>query len=89
MLFYLARKYTSLTLVQIGARVNKRHSTVLKGIATIEHNLTAETAAGRQTAAVVRLIERSAGCVQNEAGDAQNSAQNNAQATQQQELVTV
>ena len=88
-LFYLARKYTSLTLVQIGARVNKRHSTVLKGIATIEHNLTAETAAGRQTAAVVRLIERSAGCVQNEAGDAQNSAQNNAQATQQQELVTV
>ena len=65
-LFYLARKYTSLTLVQIGARVNKRHSTVLKGIATIEHNLSAETATGRQTAAVVRLIERSAGCVQDE-----------------------
>ncbi len=65
-LFYLARKYTNLTLVQIGARVNKRHSTVLKGIATIEHNLSAETATGRQTAAVVRLIERSAGCVQDE-----------------------
>ncbi len=66
-LFYLARKYTNLTLVQIGARVNKRHSTVLKGIATIEHNLSAETATGRQTAAVVRLIERSAGCVQDDA----------------------
>ncbi len=72
-LFYLARKYTSLTLGQIGARVNKRHSTVLKGIATIEHNLTAETASGRQTAAVVRLIERSAGCLQD---DAQDEAQN-------------
>lgn len=65
-LFYLARKYTSLTLVQIGARVNKRHSTVLKGIATIEHNLTAGTASGRQTAAVVRVIERSAGCLQDD-----------------------
>ncbi len=80
-LFYLARKYTSLTLVQIGARVNKRHSTVLKGIATIEHNLTAETAAGRQTAAVVRLIERSAGCVENETGDTHD--------TEQRELMTV
>ena len=68
-LFYLARKYTSLTLAQIGARVNKRHSTVIKGIATIEHNLTAGTASGRQTAAVVRVIERSAGCLQDDAHD--------------------
>ncbi|MDO5538261.1 MAG: DnaA/Hda family protein [Desulfovibrionaceae bacterium] len=62
-LFYLARKYTNLTLVQIGARVNKRHSTVIKGIATVEQSMTSETASGRQTARVVHLIEKTAGCV--------------------------
>ncbi len=63
-LFYLARKYTTMTLMEIGARVNKRHSTVIKGIATIEHNLTVDTATGRQTAAVVRIIEQNAGCIE-------------------------
>lgn len=62
-LFYLARKYTNLTLVQIGARVNKRHSTVIKGIATVEQSMTSDTASGRQTQHVVHLIEKTAGCV--------------------------
>ncbi len=62
-LFYLARKYTTMTLVQIGARVNKRHSTVIKGIATIEESLNSETLSGRQTARVVQHIEKTAGCV--------------------------
>ncbi len=62
-LFYLARKYTTMTLVQIGARVNKRHSTVIKGIATVEERLSSETLSGRQTARVVHLIERSAGII--------------------------
>lgn len=62
-LFYLARKHTNMTLVQIGAKVNKRHSTVIKGIASIEHSLASATASGRQTARVVQLIERNAGYV--------------------------
>lgn len=61
-LFYLARKHTSMTLAQIGAKVNKRHSTVIKGIATIEHSLTSQTKSGRQTAHLVELIEKNAGC---------------------------
>ena len=61
-LFYLARKHTSMTLAQIGAKVNKRHSTVIKGIASIEHSLTSQTKSGRQTAHLVELIEKNAGC---------------------------
>ncbi len=63
-LFYLARKHTRLTLAQIGARVNKRHSTVIKGIASVEHTLNSQTSAGRQTAHLVELIEKNAGCPQ-------------------------
>lgn len=63
-LFYLARKHTRLTLAQIGARVNKRHSTVIKGIASVEHTLSSQTSAGRQTAHLVELIEKNAGCAQ-------------------------
>ncbi len=61
-LFYLARKYTDLTLVQIGARVNKRHSTVIKGIAAVEHSLSCATSTGRQTARLISLIETDTGC---------------------------
>ncbi|MBO4297067.1 MAG: ATP-binding protein, partial [Desulfovibrio sp.] len=60
-LFYLARKHTDLTLEQIGGRLNKRHSTVLKGIAAVEQEMRRESTAGRQMQRVVSLIERSAG----------------------------
>ncbi|MBQ2515877.1 MAG: chromosomal replication initiator protein DnaA, partial [Desulfovibrio sp.] len=60
-LFYLARKHTDLTLEQIGGRLNKRHSTVLKGIAAVEQEMGRESTAGRQMQRVVSLIERSAG----------------------------
>ena len=60
-LFYLARKHTDLTLEQIGGRLNKRHSTVIKGITAVEQEMLRESVAGRQMQRVVSLIERSAG----------------------------
>ncbi len=60
-LFYLARKHTDLTLEQIGGRLNKRHSTVIKGITAVEQEMLRESSAGRQMQRVVSLIERSAG----------------------------
>ncbi len=60
-LFYLARNHAHLTYEQIGARVNRTHSTVIKGITTIEHKLTLDTPAARQTAHLVELIEKNAG----------------------------
>lgn len=46
--FYLARKHTNLSLKDIGTRFNRRHSTVLKGITTVEREINRETHLGRQ-----------------------------------------
>lgn len=56
--FYLARKHTDLSLQEIGDRFNRRHSTVLKGITSIEREMTRETPIGRQVAGALSVIER-------------------------------
>lgn len=60
--FYLARKHTELSLEDIGSAFNRRHSTVLRSITTVERELARESRLGRQIARAVSLIERSAGC---------------------------
>ena len=61
LVYYLARKHTSLTLEQIGEKFNRRHSTVIKGITSVERELSKESSLGRQMARAVQLIERNAG----------------------------
>lgn len=53
--FYLARKYTDLSLKEIGRRFNRRHSTVLKGIAKVEREISRQTPLGRQ---IEKTLER-------------------------------
>lgn len=60
-LFYLVRKHTHLTLEEIGSRVNKRHSTVIKGISAVEQEISSSSPAGRQISRVISLIERNTG----------------------------
>lgn len=55
--FYMARKFTELSLEDIGARFNKRHSTVLKGITNIEREITLNTPAGRQIQSVIERFK--------------------------------
>ena len=59
--YFLARKHTELTLEEIGEKFNRRHSTVIKGITSVERELSKETTLGRQIARAVKLIERNAG----------------------------
>ena len=59
--YYLARKHTELTLEEIGDKFNRRHSTVIKGITSVERELSKESILGRQIASAVKLIERNAG----------------------------
>ncbi len=57
-IFYLARRHTELSLQAIGDKFSRRHSTVLKGIASIERELRRESPLGRQIAGTLALIER-------------------------------
>ncbi len=57
-IFYLARKHTELSLQDIGDRFSRRHSTVLKGIASVERELRRESPLGRQIAGTLALLER-------------------------------
>jgi chromosomal replication initiator protein len=59
--YYLTRKHTELSLEEIGSAFNRRHSTVIKGITSVEREISRESAEGRQLARAVRLIERNAG----------------------------
>lgn len=59
--FYLARKHTDLSLAEIGDRLNRTHSSVIKGITSLERELARESAKGRQIARALDLIERNAG----------------------------
>lgn len=61
--YYLARKHTELSLQEIGEKFNRRHSTVVKGITSIERELQRASATGRQVAGTLSLIERNAGIV--------------------------
>ncbi|MDR0816626.1 MAG: chromosomal replication initiator protein DnaA [Desulfovibrio sp.] len=60
-IYYLARKHTDLSLEAIGEKFNRRHSTVIKGIASVEREISKESTLGRQIAKAVHLIERNAG----------------------------
>ncbi len=53
--FYLARKFTDLSLKEIGRRFNRRHSTVIKGITNMEKEIYRDTPQGRQ---LIQLVER-------------------------------
>ncbi|EPR42746.1 Chromosomal replication initiator protein dnaA [Desulfovibrio sp. X2] len=55
--FFLARKYTDLSLKDIGVRFNRKHSTVLKGITKVEREMTKRTPAGRQFERALDLLE--------------------------------
>ncbi len=59
--YYLARKHTDATLEEIGQRFNRRHSTVVKGISTIERQLQSQSSSGRQVANTLQLVEKNAG----------------------------
>lgn len=58
--FFLLRKHTDLTLEQIGDRFNRRHSTVLKGITSMEREMSRQSPTGRQLTHTVSLIEKQA-----------------------------
>ena len=60
-IYYLARKHTDLSLDEIGRSFNRRHTTVLKGISSIERELSLGSKLGRQIARAVSLVERNAG----------------------------
>jgi chromosomal replication initiator protein len=46
--FFLARKYTDLSLEAIGKQFNRRHSTVLKGINYVQREMANKTHLGLQ-----------------------------------------
>ncbi|WP_432738158.1 chromosomal replication initiator protein DnaA [Maridesulfovibrio sp. FT414] len=46
--FFLARKHTDLSLKDIGSKLGRRHSTVIKGITNIEREISLQTPLGRQ-----------------------------------------
>jgi len=46
--FFLGRKYTNLSLNEIGKHLNRRHSTVLKGITSMEQEIKKDSHIGRQ-----------------------------------------
>ena len=62
-IYYLARKHTSLSLQEIGGNFNRKHSTVIKGITSVERELQLQSNMGRQLASSISLIERKAGIV--------------------------
>lgn len=56
--FYLARKHTSLSLQEIGQHFNRTHSTVIKGITSLEREISRQSHSGRQLAGTISLIEK-------------------------------
>ena len=55
--FYLARKYTDLSLKDIGSYVNRRHSTVLKGITNIEREVAKDSRTSQQLQRIAERLE--------------------------------
>lgn len=55
--FYLARKHTDLSLVDIGRRFNRKHSTVIKGIASVEQEVSRKTSLGNQIARTIQHLQ--------------------------------
>ncbi|MCC8194160.1 MAG: AAA family ATPase [Deltaproteobacteria bacterium] len=61
--FFLARKHTDLSLEEIGTIFGRSHSTVIKGITSLEREMSRETSLGRQIAGAISLIERNGGII--------------------------
>lgn len=61
--FFLARKHTDLSLENIGRHFNRRHSTVLKGITSLEREISRQSPRGRQIANTLAMIERNGNIV--------------------------
>ena len=61
--FYLARKHTEMSLEEIGSRFNRSHSTVIKGITSLEREISRESSLGRQMAGAISIIERNSGII--------------------------
>ncbi len=57
-IFYLARKHTDISLEDLGARFNRRHSTVIKGIDTIERALHRQSSLGRQVEHCISFMNK-------------------------------
>ena len=49
---------TEMTLEEIGSRFNRRHSSVLKGITSLEREISRQSPVGRQISHTVRMIEK-------------------------------
>lgn len=58
MAFFMARHHTELSLKDIGDRFNRKHSTVLKGIANVEREMNLDTPLGRQLSSTMKMIDR-------------------------------
>lgn len=56
--FYLARKHTDLSLEEIGSRFCRSHSTVIKGITSLEREISRDSSLGRQMANTIAIVER-------------------------------
>lgn len=56
--FFLARKHTDLSLEAIGRQFNRRHSTVLKGITSLEREISTQSPLGRQLSNTISMIEK-------------------------------
>lgn len=56
--YFLARKHTDLSLEEIGNTFGRNHSTVIKGITSLEREMSRETSLGRQIAGAISIIER-------------------------------
>ena len=61
--FYLARKHTDMSLGEIGSVFDRSHSTVIKGITSLEREMNRETSLGRQIAGAIAIIERTGGII--------------------------
>jgi len=55
--FFLARKYTDLSLNDIGRHFNRKHSTVLKGITKVEREISRRTPHGRQFERALEVLD--------------------------------
>ncbi len=54
--FYIARRFTDHSLKEIGYRFNRRHSTVIKGITSVEKEISRKSPAGRQLSQTINQI---------------------------------
>jgi chromosomal replication initiator protein len=61
--FFLARKHTELSLEEIGSKFHRSHSTVIKGITSLEREMCRESSLGRQVAGAISIIERNGGII--------------------------